>query len=182
MKFIGPVVEFFQSILLTHSKTLRALLLSILLVLLNVTPHAVANDTRVGIGAGIFDALDDRNTLTGSLILEAKPLSEIWGLRPTMQLLVIDDSGYYLGMGILKDFFINKDWTCGLGFSAGFAHDSKESNALDYDLEFYSRAFLSRQVNVSNSLRLEFGHISNGGLDETNPGTEPLMLFWIHSF
>jgi hypothetical protein len=27
-----------------------------------------------------------------------------------MQLLAIDDSGDYLGMGILKDFFINKDW------------------------------------------------------------------------
>jgi len=182
MKFIGAVVEFFQSILLTHSKTLRVFLFIILLILLNATPQAVASDARVGIGAGIFDTLDDRDTLTGSLILEAKPLSGIWALRPTMQLLVIDDSGYYLGVGILKDFFINKDWICGLGFSAGGAHESEESKALDYDLEFYSRVFLTRQINVNNSLRLEFGHISNGGLDDTNPGTEPLMLFWIHSF
>jgi hypothetical protein len=71
---------------------------------------------------------------------------------------------------------------CGLGFSAGFAHESEKSRALDYDLEFYSRLFLTRQINVSNSLRLEFGHISNGGLDETNPGTEPLMLFLINAF
>lgn len=182
MKFIGLVVEFFQSILLNNSKTLRVLLLSILFVLLNATPWALASDARVGIGAGIFDTFDDRDTLTGSLILEAKPLSAIWALRPTMQLLVINDSGYYLGVGIQKDFFINKDWICGLGFSAGVAHESEESKALDYDLEFYSRVFLTRQINLNNSLRLEFGHISNGGLDETNPGTEPLMLFWIHSF
>ena len=99
-----------------------------------------------------------------------------------MQLLVIDDSGYYLGAGVLKEFFINNDWIFGLGFSAGVAHESEESRALNYDLEFYSRVFLTRQINVCNSLRLEFGHISNGGLDETNPGTEPLMLLWIYSF
>ena len=120
--------------------------------------------------------------MTGSFILEAKPLSGIWGLRPTIQLLAIDDSGYYLGVGILKDFSIDKDWLCGLGLSAGVAHDSEESRALDYDLEFYSRVFLTRQINVRNSLRLEFGHISNGGLGETNPGTEPLMMFWVHTF
>jgi hypothetical protein len=125
---------------------------------------------------------DDRDALVGSLILEAKPLSGIWGLRPTMQLLVIDDSGYYLGAGVLKEFFINNGWIFGLGFSAGVAHESEESRALNYDLEFYSRVFLTRQINVCNSLRLEFGHISNGGLDETNPGTEPLMLLWIYSF
>jgi hypothetical protein len=152
------------------------------LVLLNATPQAVASDARFGVGAGIFDTLDDRHTLAVSLILEAKPLLGIWDLRPTMQFLAIDDSGYYLGAGVLKEFFINKDWMFGLGFSAGVAHESEESRALDYDLEFYSRVFLTRQIDVSNSLRLEFGHISNGGLDETNPGTEPLMLFWIHSF
>ncbi len=153
-----------------------------LFVSLETTSPAVASDGRFGVGIGIFDAFDDKDTITGSLILEAKPLSGIWGLRPTLQLLMVDDSGYYLGVGVLKDFFINNDWLCGIGFSAGFAHDTEESRALDYDLEFYSRVFLSRQINASNSLRLEFGHISNGGLDETNPGTEPLMLFWVHSF
>ena len=176
------MVELFHIILLPHDKILKALLLVLLFVLFDAKTQAFASDARIGVGAGIFDTLDDKDNLTGSLILEAKPLSGIWGLRPTMQLLVIDDSGYYLGMGILKDFFINEDWMCGLGFSAGFAHDSEESKALDYDLELYSRVFLSRQINVNNSLRLEFGHISNGGLDETNPGTEPLVLFWIHSF
>lgn len=70
----------------------------------------------------------------------------------------------------------------GAWFSAGFAHESKESRALEYDLEFYSRIFLTRQINQNNAMRLEFGHISNGGLSNKNPGTEPLMLFWIYTF
>jgi hypothetical protein len=118
----------------------------------------------------------------GSLTLESKPLSTFWGLRPTVQFFVINNSGYYLGAGFLKEFFINTDWKCGLGFSAGLAHESEETRALEHDLEFYYRVFLSRQVNERSALRLEFGHISNGGLDETNPGTEPLMLFWVHGF
>jgi hypothetical protein len=80
-----------------------------LFILLNTTSQALANDVRVGVGAGIFDTLDNRDTLTGSLILEAKPISGMWSLRPTLQLLAIDDSGYYLGVGVLKGFFINKD-------------------------------------------------------------------------
>ncbi len=182
MKFTGLMFELFNVALLTHAKVVRPLLLIIIFVLLEVTPQAVASDARFGFGAGFFDTFDERDTLTGSLILESKPLPGIWSLRPTMQLLAIDDSGYYLGVGILKDFFINMDWMCGLGFSAGVAHDSEKSRALDYDLEFYSRVFLTRQMNTCNSLRLEFGHISNGGLDETNPGTELLVLFWIYSF
>jgi len=182
VKIIGLIVEFLHIILSTHGKALRAPLLIIFLVLIYATPQAVASDARFGVGAGIFDTLDDRDTLTGSLIFEGKPLLGIWDLRPTMQLLVIDDSGYYLGAGVLKEFFINMDWMFGFGFSAGVAHESEENKALEYDLEFYSRVFLTRQINVNNSLRLEFGHISNGGLDETNPGTEPLLLFWIRSF
>ena len=111
-KFIGLVVEMFHIILLTQGKAVKALLLVILFVLLDATSQAVASDARFGVGTGMFDTLDDRDTLTGSLILESKPLSGIWGLRPTLQLMVIDDSGYYLGVGIMKDFFINKDWIC----------------------------------------------------------------------
>ena len=156
---------------------LRILFLFLLFVLFYSSPEALAYDARFGVGAGIFDTRDDRDILTGSITFESKPLSGIWSLRPTMQLLVVDGGGYYLGLGIMKDFFINKDWVCGLGSSAGLAHDSEESSALDYDLEFYSRVFLTRQINMSNALRLEFGHISNAGLSEKNPGTEPLMLF-----
>jgi len=182
VKIVGLVFELSHIVLLPHSKTWRALSLVLLFFLFAATHQAVASETRLGVGAGIFDTLEDGETLTGSLILEAKPLSGIWDLRPTIQLLAIDDSGYYLGVGILRDFSIDKDWMFGVGVSAGVAHDSEESRALDYDLQFYSRVFLTRQINAGDSLRFELGHVSNGGLDETNPGSEPLIFFWIHSF
>jgi hypothetical protein len=146
------------------------------------SPLAVAGDYRLGLGAGIFDASDKKDTLAGALTLEGKPLPALWHLRTTVQLLAIDDSGYYFGLGVLKEFFFDDDWSCGLGFSAGLAHESKESRALEYDLEFYSRILLAWQINQNNAMRLEFGHISNGGMSDTNPGTEPLLLSWLHTF
>ena len=80
VKIIGLIVEFLHIILSTHGKALRAPLLIIFLVLIYATPQAVASDARFGVGAGIFDTLDDRDTLTGSLIFEGKPLLGIWDL------------------------------------------------------------------------------------------------------
>ena len=182
MSFVGLVILLFYVGWLSQSRAGKSLLLLVILVLLVTTPHAVASDVRFGAGAGVFDTLDGMADVTGSLTLESKSLPALWGLRPTLQLLVINGSGYYIGAGILKDFSINSVWICGLGFSAGLAHESKENRVLDYDLEFYTRVFLTRQINASNALRLEFGHISNGGLDKSNPGTEPLILYWLYRF
>jgi hypothetical protein len=146
------------------------------------TSLTMASDYRFGLGAGVFDSLEHMKVFTGSLTVEGKPFTSVWDLRPTVQFLAIENSGYYLGAGLLKDFSINPSWSYGLGFSAGAAHESRASGALEYDVEFYSRIFLNRQVDENNSLRLEFGHISNGGLDEKNPGTEPLLLFWVRRF
>ena len=147
-----------------------------------LSPLAAAGNYRLGLGAGTFDAFDEADTLVGALTLEGEPHAALWHVRPTLQLLAIDDSGYYLGLGVLKEFSFNDDWSCGFGFSAGLAHESSESRALEHDLEFYSRILLARQINQNNAMRLELGHISNGGMSDTNPGTEPLMLFWIHTF
>lgn len=99
MKFIALVIELSHIILSTHGKILRALLLVFLFISLDTTSPAVASEARLGVGVGIFDTFDEKDTITGSLILEAKPLSGIWGLRPNLQLLVIDDSGYTWARG-----------------------------------------------------------------------------------
>lgn len=161
---------------------MKSLLLLLAFTLIVPMAQAADSDIRFGAGAGVFDAFDDMDTGVGSLTIESKPLPKYWGLRPTVQFMAIEGSGLYLGVGVLKEIFINTDWTWGLGFSAGLAHDSEKISAIDHDLEFYSRVILSRQINASSAVRLELGHISNGGLDDKNPGTETLMLFWLHSF
>jgi hypothetical protein len=152
------------------------------LYILLISIPTLASDYRIGPGIGVFDVFDHANTLTGSLSIEGSPIPTWWDMRPTVQLLAIDEDGYYLGLGLLKEFPIEPDWSWGVAFSAGAAHESSETKALQYDLEFYSRIFLSHSLNKKNDLRLELGHISNSGLDDKNPGTEPLMLFWIHHF
>ncbi len=152
------------------------------LLMLLISFQTLAAGYRAGPGIGVIDAFDDADTLTISLTIEGRPIPTWWEMRPTAQLLAIDEDGYYLGLGLLKEFTIKQDWSWGIAFSAGAAHESSETKALKYDMEFYSRIFLSHLLNKKNDLRLELGHISNAGLDERNPGTEPLMLFWIHHF
>lgn len=71
-------------------------------------------------------------------------------------------------------------WRCGAALSAGGAHESSKSGAFEGDIEFYFCLFVSYLVGWHDGVRLEFGHIFNSGLDKRNPGTEPLVLFWIH--
>lgn len=139
---------------------------------------ATIDDQRLSIGAGIFDAYQGGYAAVGAVSYEASPCSRWWDIRPAAQLMSVSGGGYYVGVGLLKSFSISRDFQWALSFSAGAAHESNESVGLNYDIEFLSRAILDYRLHRQHFLRLEVGHISNGGLDKRNPGTEPVLLYW----
>ncbi|MCL6415997.1 acyloxyacyl hydrolase [Aestuariirhabdus sp. Z084] len=141
-----------------------------------------ADGVYVGIGGGVFDTLDGADKLATSFTVEAPELENWWDIRPTLQGVFISRSGYYIGLGGVKEFPLADPFSWGLGFSGGYAHEDEESRALRYDVQFYTRVMLNYDATVNNRIRLEYGHISNAGIGTPNPGTEPTLLSWLYRF
>ena len=143
---------------------------------------AVTGEPNMSLGAGSFAVFDDIKETTISVSYLTSPVEDWGNIQLTVLALFIRGNGYYIGTGVMKQFQINPDWSWGVGFSGGLAHESNASQTLSYDVNFYSRILLTYQVSVDNAIALELGHVSNGGLDSDNPGTEPLILRWYTTF
>ncbi len=143
---------------------------------------ALADDRYFGIGGGSFDIFENASEVAVTATLEGEKFTSFWDLRPTAQAIAISDSAYFIGIGAIKEFDIGENWALGIGFAPGFADEDDEKKALSYNVEFYSRLTVTYNANPDNRIRLELGHISNAGLSDTNPGTEPLMMSWLHRF
>ncbi len=63
-------------------------------------------------------------------------------------------------------------------FGAGFYEEGDSDKDLDYFLEFRSQIELAYEFQNQQRLGVAFGHISNAGLGDENPGTEILNLYY----
>jgi len=57
-----------------------------------------------------------------------------------------------------------------------------ESDDLGDTIEFYSSLSSLYELNEKVILEAEIGHISNGGLGDTNPGSESFVLSALYRF
>ncbi|WP_426415493.1 acyloxyacyl hydrolase [Aestuariirhabdus sp. LZHN29] len=146
------------------------------------TPGFTQDDYRLTVGAGVFDPLGSGTTGMIALTLEGEPIEAAWDIRPTLLGFTIEQSGYYVGMGGHREFEIDDDWRWGVATGLGYYHEGSEDNELGYDLEFFTRLSLSYQLTNKQLIRGEFGHISNAGLGDSNPGAETVTLSWVTPF
>jgi len=132
----------------------------------------------VGAGIGVAGILDDGKIMFGSI--EFRPGFEIYRLRPWIGI-EIADKIFYAALGILVDFNITDQLSIIPSFGAGFfkADDGIE---LGSSLEFKSALEICYSFNKQRKLGISFGHISNGGIDEINPGSEFIRISYYFSF
>ena len=75
-----------------------------------------------------------------------------------------------------REFALPRRWYVTLSFGAGgFANGERVGAA--YELQFRSGISVARRLASGRQLGLAGYHISNGGLDRPNEGTEALVLF-----
>ena len=55
-------------------------------------------------------------------------------------------------------------------------YDAGDGKKLGHDIEFRTTIEISYELNNKNRIGLSFGHISNAGLGDNNPGVEILSL------
>jgi len=138
----------------------------------------------LAIGAGYFDVnKNDPRDEAGDFRLEYRfgtslvpGIDDYVSVRPWVGGEVTTDGGLYGVGGLLFDIPIGS-FNFTPSFGAGLHHDGggKELGSV---IEFRSTAELSYTFENDSRISVAYGHISNAGITEHNPGTEIFTIYY----
>jgi lipid A 3-O-deacylase len=97
------------------------------------------------------------------------------GLQPWMGAGWATDGAVFVAAGIARTWKLDGGCSLSAGFGPGY-YDRHEGLDLGSRMEFYSFVEIERETFAGQSVILRLAHISNGGLADSNPGTELLSL------
>ena len=127
----------------------------------------------LAIGAG--EILERTPQLGGAV--EYRPALRFCHLGPWMSLGRGQDHEIYASLGVLLNLRLGDRWVLTPAFGGGY-YASGDGFDLGCELEFRSAIELSCRLTNHHRVGCVFGHLSNGGLVERNPGTEMLFLVY----
>lgn len=128
-------------------------------------------------GAGYYDILDDEGA--ADFRVEYRSGHEyFWNIKPWMGLEATSDGSIWGGAGILMDLDVGENFYVAPSFGIGLYTDGSSDLDLGYPIEFRSQIEGGYKFMSGQRLGVAFGHISNASLDEDNPGTEILNLYY----
>lgn len=128
---------------------------------------------EISLGAALWNVFDDADRSALHLAYLHRPLNQFYDIQPGFLIIYADEGQHYYSLGVHKQLYRYAAFSLSVSFHAGLV-DSPE--ALGDNIEFYSALNAGYQLNTQWTLALEIGHISNGGLGETNPGSEGISL------
>ena len=99
-------------------------------------------------------------------------------IHPYVAADLVSGGSYYIGAGLLYNWDFNRHWRLTVDSGPGYYDRHHSSRDLGATVEFYSNIEVSRDVGRGQRLGISFGHISNGGLGNDNPGSESLRLLY----
>lgn len=164
MKRLALLSALFCAVLLFTSERAAAQ------VALNETPAVISG----GVGWYDFNLSDDEAV---DFRLEYRHGEDFLFLKPWGGVEVTTDGSVWGGVGVLLDvtFFDNVVLTGSFAPGLWSEGDGKD---LGHVVEFRSQVELGYQFENQSRLSVAFSHISNAELDDTNPGTEVLNLYY----
>ena len=127
----------------------------------------------ITVGVGAFDFDDDM--AAAELDLQVRLNTRLWVFRPQLGLFVTDDAGFYAYAGIFTDIYFGRRLVLSPSIGAG-GYGEGNGKDLGGAVEFRSAVELAYRFDDSSRLGLQFGHLSNAGLYDDNPGEEFLIL------
>jgi hypothetical protein len=156
----------------------RAAGCALVLLLLSVPASATAGvscrESYVVLGPGTVGVLDEEQALFG--VIEVRPGVCYGPLGPWVGVHA-DEEAAYVAAGLQYEWFpTNRVFlipSFGVGVVTGKADDE-----LGHPLEFRSGIEAGIRFGNGHRLAVGFGHVSNGGIDHVNPGTELLALLY----
>ncbi|REL34673.1 acyloxyacyl hydrolase [Thalassotalea euphylliae] len=133
----------------------------------------------VSIGVSNWGIFDSTTTEAFFVQYDYHTLPTIYNVKPTFMFMSDVDGNQYYAVGANRYWQVMPNVTAGFGFSAGYL---KHTEALGDNIEFYSRFIARYHFNEDQAVKFEFGHISNAGFGDINPGSENVALSYEWSF
>ncbi|MFQ6016848.1 MAG: acyloxyacyl hydrolase [Kiloniellaceae bacterium] len=140
-------------------------------------PLRAADDPAfVALGVGAFD-INLRDDEAADFRLEYRHDRKLWIFRPWAGVEATGDGAVYGLAGILVDIYFGRRVVLTPSFGAG-AYSEGGGKDLGHVVEFRSQVELAYRFADRSRLGIAFGHISNAGISDDNPGAEVLNLYY----
>jgi len=135
------------------------------------------NYNYLSLGAGIYDVGDDDEAADFRIeYRDGKPL--FWQIKPWFGAEFTSDASIWAGGGLITDIHVGPNVYFTPSFGVGLYGQGSSDLDLGYPIEFRSQIEAGYEFNNGHRLGAAFGHISNASLDDKNPGTEILNLYY----
>lgn len=142
-------------------------------------PRAFAGDVGLlGVGVGVSGVFESGNHWLGSVEWQAGR-GWIGPFSPWATVATTGREAGYVGAGVALDWPLSRHWLLIPSFGP-VLYWRGHGTALGELLEFRSRIELAYVFDHDQRLGLSIAHISNGGLDDYNPGTQTAELIYSH--
>lgn len=158
---------------------MKSLLLALTVLLFGIAPLAAPaaaqdNGGRLALTVGYFDIFDDDEALdVGVEYRSGTPC--FWEIKPFITGHINSEGSAYALGGIYGDIGLSDEWTLTPSLGAGLYGDG-EGKDLGHTLVFRTQVELGYSFQNGSRLAGALSHMSNGGLDSHNPGTEMLTV------
>jgi len=123
----------------------------------------------------IFDIGDVDEPRTYKLEYRSSIRPFRWGLAPGVGAAFSEDNANFFFLFLEKDFNLTNRWQLSVNFGPGLFNDG-EDVILGNDLEFRSGIRIGYRFKNNIRAGFELFHLSNGGISDRNPGTEPAFI------
>jgi lipid A 3-O-deacylase len=131
----------------------------------------------LSLGLGAYEVLDsDTSADVRVEYRHGTPL--FWKIKPWAGLEATTDGSIWGGGGVLADFNLADNIYLTPSLGVGLYTDGGSDTDLGSPIEFRSQLEGGYQFLNGHRVGVAFSHISNAGLDNDNPGTEILNLYY----
>lgn len=131
---------------------------------------------HLGLGFGYAEVFDRETDVFWCF--ELRPSWRWYRLRTWFLFGNGEKDAYYASAGLLMDIPLGERWVLTPSFGGGYYNEGEGLN-LGFNMQFRSAIELTYRFNNGHRLGVALAHLSNGSLDEVNPGTETLQLNWL---
>ncbi len=143
------------------------------LVAASVAAASPPVETRVALGPAVANVLDRRQVPFG--FVEVRPGFRFLRGVGTWVAAEGTDRERFVGAGLLYEVALGRGWSVTPSIGPGLYSESGGVD-LGYRLEFRSTLEVSRRFAGGLSVGASFGHFSNAGFGQHNPGSEAVKL------
>ena len=142
------------------------------------TTAQAQNADYLSFGIGWWDLNDDQDAV--DMRVEYRPAIPVLveNLNPWIGAEVTSDGSVWGGGGLLYDWEVSPQWHVIPNFGAGLYGQGGSDKDLGHVIEFRSQLEIAYEFETQQRLGVSIGHLSNASLDDENPGTEVLNLYY----